>query len=199
MDDVRDLDRRAVVASAAVAERVVPHQLGLPTPCAGWTVADLLAHMTVQHAGFAAAARGHGADPDAWRAEPAEDPVSAYLAASEEVTAAFSEAGVLDREFSLPEISTELTFPGAQAISFHFVDYVVHTWDLAVSLGLGPGLDDELVAAAVPVAERVPAGEARLRPGAAFGPVLPAAAEAPPLHRVLTLLGRSPEWPAVTA
>lgn len=198
MDDVRDLDRRAVVASAAVAERAVPGQLALPTPCAGWTVADLLAHMTVQHTGFAAAARGNGADFEVWRAAPAEDPVSAYLAASDQVIAAFSEAGVLDRQFSLPEISTETTFPAAQAISFHFVDYVVHTWDLAVSLGVQPGLDDELVAAAVPVAERVPAGEARLRPGAAFAPVLPAAAGAPALHRVLTLLGRSPEWPAAT-
>ena len=40
-----------------------------PTPCEGWTLADLLAHMTVQHRGFAAAARGLGADPDVWRVE----------------------------------------------------------------------------------------------------------------------------------
>lgn len=29
-----------------------------PTPCAGWSLRDLLARMTVQHRGFAAAAAG---------------------------------------------------------------------------------------------------------------------------------------------
>jgi uncharacterized protein (TIGR03086 family) len=64
--DVRELDRRAVRGSVEVAERVTAGDLGRATPCAGWTVADLLAHMTAQHRGFTAAARGHGADPKVW-------------------------------------------------------------------------------------------------------------------------------------
>ncbi|WP_415795013.1 maleylpyruvate isomerase N-terminal domain-containing protein, partial [Mycolicibacterium frederiksbergense] len=50
--------RTAVLHSVAIVEAVTASDLDLPTPCAGWTVADLLAHMTVQHRGFAASVRG---------------------------------------------------------------------------------------------------------------------------------------------
>jgi uncharacterized protein (TIGR03086 family) len=198
MNDIRDLDRRAVVASAAVAMRVTPEQLSRPTPCAGWSVADLLAHMTAQHLGFAAAARGGGADLSVWQPVASDmDPVSAYVAASDEVVAAFAEPGVLERQLSLPEISTETTFAGAQAVSFHFVDYVVHTWDLARAVDTPIDLDQDLLDVALEVAERVPGGEARLRPGAAFAPALPEPESDGTLDRILTLLGRSPRWPEV--
>ena len=60
--DIRDLDARAVRASVDVVEEITAVDLSRPTPCAGWTLGDLLAHMTVQHQGFAAAAAGRGAD-----------------------------------------------------------------------------------------------------------------------------------------
>jgi len=50
---------------------------------------------------------------------------------AEAVLAAFAADGVLKRRFALPEISTAFDFPAAQAISFHFIDYVVHGWDVA--------------------------------------------------------------------
>ena len=147
--------------------------LGRPTPCAEWTLGDLLAHMTAQHNGFAAAAAGRGADPDVWKASaPAADPATEYAMAAELVIAAFAGEGVLERGFALPEIIPGVEFPAAQAISFHFIDYVVHGWDVARSLGLAYELDADLVEAALPVAEAVPEGERRLRPGAAFRPGL---------------------------
>jgi hypothetical protein len=50
----------------------------------------------------------------------------------------------------------------------------------------------------LPVAEAVPDGERRLRPGAAFRPRLnaPAGAGADVMDRILALLGRSPAWSA---
>src|ERR1700685_3712749 len=57
-------------------------------------------------------------------------------AAAGGVLAAFAADGVLDRAFTLPEISPERRFPAPQAIGFHFIDYVVHGWDVARSLGL---------------------------------------------------------------
>ena len=60
--DVRPHHRTAVTASVDVVNAVTLDDLDRPTPCAGWNLADLLAHMTVQHYGFAAAARGNGAD-----------------------------------------------------------------------------------------------------------------------------------------
>ena len=52
--------RTAIESSVEVIRRVRSDMLTLPTPCAGWTLADLLTHMTAQHHGFAAAARGGG-------------------------------------------------------------------------------------------------------------------------------------------
>ena len=83
---------------------------------------------------------------------------------------AFGADGVLDREFALAEISPVLRFPAAQAISFHFIDYVVHGWDVARSLGVAYQPEPDLLAAALPVALAVPGGQARKRDGAAFDP-----------------------------
>ena len=197
--DVRDLDARAVRASVEVVSALTAGDLGRPTPCAEWTLGDLLAHMTAQHNGFAAAAAGRGADPAVWKAStPAADPVTEYAVAAELVIAAFAELGVLERGFALPEIIPGVEFPAAQAISFHFIDYVVHGWDVARALGVPYVLDADLVRAALPVAEAVPDGERRLRPGVAFRPRLAGSADADAdgMDRILALLGRSPTWSA---
>ncbi|MFD0819592.1 maleylpyruvate isomerase N-terminal domain-containing protein, partial [Micromonospora zhanjiangensis] len=51
IDDLRDLDRRAVRASVDVLTGAAGLDLTRPTPCAGWNLGELLAHMTVQHHG----------------------------------------------------------------------------------------------------------------------------------------------------
>ncbi|WP_236796392.1 TIGR03086 family metal-binding protein [Amycolatopsis sp. GM8] len=186
-----DLHRDAVLASVSIACGVRAADLPRPTPCAGWSVADLLAHMTVQHRGFAAAARGESAS---WDPVVATDPVADYLSAASEVLVAFASAR---NPLLLPEIGPD-PFPAEQAIGFHFIDYVVHTWDLARALGTSVSFDDTLLEPALVIAARVPGGEARTRPGAAFAPALPSAsAGGPLLDRILTLLGRSPNWPDV--
>jgi uncharacterized protein (TIGR03086 family) len=194
--DIRELDSQAVRASVALVSRVTAGDLDKPTPCSPWALGELLAHMTVQHHGFAAAARGGGADPEVWQAPAlASDPAAAYAEAADLVIAAFAEDGLLDREFSLPEIATSVTFPGRQAICFHLVDYTVHSWDVARSLGLEPDLDASVLAIALKIAEAVPDGPSRLEPGAAFGPGVAVPAGAGTLDRIVSLLGRSPAWP----
>lgn len=195
-NDIRELDSRAVRTSVEVVSRATTDDLGRPTPCSDWTLGDLLAHMTIQHHGFAAASAGGGADPTVWEVRPlGDDPISLYADAADNLLAAFAEDGVLEREFSLPEISTNQLFPATLAISFHFVDYVVHGWDVARSLSVPFELDPDLVDAAMRIARAVPDGPRRLEPGAAFHPSLPAPEGAAPLDRVVCALGRSPRWP----
>jgi uncharacterized protein (TIGR03086 family) len=185
------LDRRAVGASVAVVSAARPADLDRPTPCAGWCLADLLAHMTAQHRGFAAAARGTGADPRVWVEHPlGAGAATAYRAAADDVLAAFAAGGVLDRAFTLPGIGRGPDFPAAQAIGFHLVDYAVHGWDVARTLDLPYRLDADVAAAALRVALAVPDGEARRAPGAAFAPSRPAPEGASDLDRVLAALGR---------
>lgn len=202
--DVRPLHRIAVLASVDVVAAVAPEDLRRSTPCAGWDLADLLAHMTAQHRGFAAAARGRGADLAVWEPAAAADAVAAdpagtYAAAAAEVIEAFAADGVLDAMFTLPEFGPGAAFPGALAIGFHFVDYVVHGWDVARTIGAPFDPPPDVVAAALPLALLVPGGSARTAHGAPFGPVVATTDAVSDLDRTLSYLGRSPAWaPAIS-
>jgi uncharacterized protein (TIGR03086 family) len=198
--DIVDLDARAVRGTVGLVAGIGPADLARPTPCDRWTLAELLAHMTAQHDGFAAAAAGEGGhlarwQPQAWTGASAADLAEAYTAAAERVIKAFGADGVLDREFELAEFSMMPRFPAVQAISFHLVDYVVHGWDVARSLGRPYQPEPDLLAATLPVAQAVPDGDLRTQGLVPFAPRIPAAGEAGILDQILSLLGRSPAWP----
>ena len=192
-NDLVALDALAVRASVELVERARPADMARPTPCADWTLHGLISHMTAQHYGFAAAAGGDG-DLARWRPRRlGSDPAADYRASAETVLAAFSADGVLDRQFPLPEFAAGPDFPARQAVSFHLVDYVVHSWDVAKALGLQVHFTRELLDTALQVAQAVPGGAARLAPGAAFSPAV-AGRDGSPLDRIVAVLGRSPDW-----
>lgn len=193
---VRALHRAAVLRSIELVDTVTSADLGRPTPCQGWNLADLLAHMTVQHRGFTAAARGFGADPDVWRVESVvdavrSDPGRAYAEAAHDVLDAFAVDGTADASFALPEFGDGAVFPGEMAMDFHFVDYVVHGWDVAASLGVLYQLPAEIVRAVMPLAFAVPDGDFRSADGSPFGPALEPTGD-DDFDRILRHLGRRP-------
>ncbi|MFD3926666.1 TIGR03086 family metal-binding protein [Streptomyces sp. NPDC058614] len=197
--DIVALDRIAVHESLRVVELAEEADWERDTPCAGWTLRQLVAHMAAQHHGFAAAARGAGSGAAYWREpEDMSEPGRTYRGAATAVLAAFAEPGVTEREFVLPELGG--AFPGRMAVGFHFIDYVVHAWDVAATLGVGLGLPGHLLDSAVAVARLVPTDPAGRGPGFAFAPVLDVPAGAGPLDEALRLLGRAPEnWPLTRA
>jgi uncharacterized protein (TIGR03086 family) len=200
--DFRPFHRVAVLNSIAVVDNVGRQDLDRPTPCAGWKLVDLLAHMTVQHRGFAAAARGHGDDPEVWRVDPvlgsvAADPSGTYRTAARDVLDAFSADGATEATFALPDFGPGATFTGSVAMDFHFIDYVVHGWDVAATLGVPYELPAEVVATAMPLAMFVPDGDYRAIEGAPFGPALDAGDG--DFDRILAHLGRRPDWAATGA
>ncbi|MGQ4435184.1 MULTISPECIES: TIGR03086 family metal-binding protein [unclassified Streptomyces] len=193
--DIVELDRIAVHEALRVVESAQAEDWERDTPCAGWDLRRLVAHMAVQHHGFAAAARGTGQDLDSWR-EPADmsEPARTHRAAATDVLAAFAEPGATEREFTLPELGA--SFPGRTAISFHFVDHVVHAWDVAATLGVPLDLSDDVLDIALTVAQLAPTDPAGRGPGCAFAPPLDVPPDAGPLDETLRLLGRAPEqWP----
>jgi uncharacterized protein (TIGR03086 family) len=189
-----DVHRRAVLASVGVVDRVRPGDLDRPTPCAEWSVRELLAHMTAQHRGFAAAAGGAGPDLAVWQPMDAPDPVEAYRAAADAVLAAFAAPGALDRDWWLPELTRARPFPALRARGFHLVDYVVHAWDVARAVGAPYEPDEDVADAALEVARAVPDGDNRRGPRSNFAPALIPAAGADALDTALRLLGRDPAW-----
>jgi uncharacterized protein (TIGR03086 family) len=187
-----------VLRSIDVVSDVTPADLALPTPCEGWTLLELLAHMTVQHHGFAAAARGFGADPEIWRVETVVDAVKsdhvrAYADAAHEVIDAFGADGTPEAVFELPEFGAGAVFPGAMAMGFHFVDYVVHGWDVAASLGVPYHLPADVVDAVRPLALAVPDGDFRAVAGAPFAPAVQQQGTGD-FAQILRHLGRRPDW-----
>ncbi|MFF3456833.1 TIGR03086 family metal-binding protein [Streptomyces sp. NPDC002730] len=192
---LRRLNAQAVRDSVNLIRRMTPGDLLRPTPCSAWTLTDLLAHMTAQHHGFAAAALGHGQDLSHWSVRPlGEDPVTQYGDAAQNVIAAFTTLESPDHEFALPEFTQAQTFPAARAIGFHLIDYVVHSWDVARTLGITYAPGSELLQAALPIARAVPDGDSRLAPGSAFRPGLAADDDTGTLEKILAALGRSPDW-----
>ncbi|HET9142326.1 TIGR03086 family metal-binding protein [Actinophytocola sp.] len=191
--DIQALDRRALDAADAVVGRVRDADLDRPTPCAGWDLRALLVHMAGNNNGFAVAAAGAPADPDVWQGVGLEaDPTGAYAASARRVRAAFEPDDVLDRTFTVHGFGD---FPGATAIGMHFIDYLAHGWDVAVTIGAEPVLDPELCLAVLRIGSRWPPGSAAIwGPGAPFGHPVPVADDAPPAHRMLGFLGRSPVW-----
>lgn len=191
MQTITALHRRATDAVLSVVSRVREDDLDRPTPCVGWDLRTLLAHMVGQDRGFAAAAL---ADVSAEAFEPGE--VEAHAAAAEVVVAAFA-AAPPDREVLLPEFGAR--FPLRTVVGFHLVDTLVHGWDVAVSLGGNVWYDDDLVAAVLELAEAIPGGDLRTAPGAPFGPIRDEARSATGWARTLALLGRDPRWTAPVA
>jgi uncharacterized protein (TIGR03086 family) len=194
--DIRELDRRALEITGSIVNQVKVSQLGLRTPCAEWNLAQLLAHMVGQNYGFAAAAEGETSDLTVWAERPVgDDPGRDFAASAAAVTAAFDPDATLERELWLPEIRDGQLFSAPQAIGFHFLDYVVHGWDVAAAIGIRADFDDDLLEALLPMAERVPGGAGRERKGASFQPSRDPVTDGSTLDQVLILLGRSPSWP----
>jgi uncharacterized protein (TIGR03086 family) len=194
---VLELHRRAMTRSVEVVDAIIDDQWDLPTPCSRWTLRQLVEHMTSDNLGFAAAARGERHDRSVWTFAAESDDLRADYARSALRVIADFNAVDLAPEFWLPRINDAILFPAPQAISFHLLDYAIHGWDVAVSIGVPFQLDDEMIAVVADIAEReVPDGPRRLRPEAGFRPPVRVPDEAAPQDRLLAALGRTPTWPA---
>ncbi|QXJ25106.1 TIGR03086 family protein [Actinomadura graeca] len=188
--DFRPLDLKALDLYLSTVAQVRPDQLTLATPCPDWTLHGLLRHQVSQDQGFAAAARGDGARLRNWRnGDLGTDPLAAAKTSADLVTTAFAGASP-DQEFILPELLDSGGFPAALAISFHFVDLVVHAWDVATTIQVPWEPSEELVTASLKVAAIVPTDDRG--PGTAFDEQVPVPDDTAPQNRLLALLGRTP-------
>ena len=166
-----------------------------PTPCPDYRVGDLVEHIGGLALAFTDAATrtmgeagGQGPSGDAtrlapdWRAQ-----IPADLAG-------------LARSWQRPDAWTGMTrvggidLPGETAGMFALDELVVHGWDLARATGQDYDVEasslEPLMDLLVPFSEP---GREAARTGL-FGPVIPVAADAPLLDRVLGLTGRDPGW-----
>jgi uncharacterized protein (TIGR03086 family) len=190
--DIISLHDRAVDETARLVDGVKPEQMDLPTPCAGWDVRVLLAHLVGGNMRWAALpngdpltrgpARGSGAAADLL----GDDPAGAYRRSAAALQAAWRDPGLLDRQFEIP-IGV---MPGRVAFQVRLVETVVHGWDLAKATGQHPAFAPGIVETAIHFAQSSLPRE-RL-PGSPFAPPVSVSDDLTEIDRLAALLGRTP-------
>jgi uncharacterized protein (TIGR03086 family) len=185
IDELRTLHRRALADASTFVQQVDADDLANPTPCADWDLGQLLAHMVGQHLGFAEAVRAGTAGKSAYA--PVRFDQQAWAESVDELVAAFAGATEGDRILQV-ELHPAEQLPLEFVLSAQLLDTVVHAWDVASALHTTYSPPPELVAPILTLAERIPDGDERKKPGAAFAPALPAPDG--DWGRLLALLGR---------
>lgn len=186
--DLKDLDRRALTSTATFVSATKAEQLGDSTPCEGWDVRALLNHVIGGNLMFGAAVAGEGPD---WSTRENDrvgnDLHAAFDRSAAQVTERFAALDLVAN----PSVELPFgTFPVSAAVAVHFVDVLVHGWDLAHATGQDPTLEPELCHAALKIVASYPAeswGELKF-----FASQVPVEDGAPPHERLVATLGRRP-------
>lgn len=173
------LFERAAGNATALAGKVTPAQLGDPTPCRDWSVAQLLEHMG---GGTSYLLGALGVDH-----EPPGTDVEAYREAVARCVEELRQPGALERRCVSP---AGFEWSIAEAAAGTFMDQLVHTWDLAVATGQDTTLDPEL--AEVCVGMFLPHMPEIGRRAGLVGPAVPVAEHASAQDRLLGAMGRRP-------
>ena len=174
----------------ALVAQVTPDQFALVTPCADWTVLELIGHV-VGGSQMAAAIVGGASRNEAIGLLATDfvgdDPLSAV-----DVSITLQQSA-----FELPDVDERVcqhpagNMPGHQLRSFRISDLLVHQWDLARAIGADETLDpgvvrvvwDDISPMAPVIAQLGVFGNG---PSGDIGP------DAPLQERLLDLMGRRP-------
>ncbi len=183
-----ELHRRAIDDLDATIAAIDDADWERPTACEGWSVRDLLAHLTAEAwwaphllAGQTLEEVGDRYDGDVL----GDDPLAAWREASAAERAAVAEPAVLTRRVH----TTMGTLPAEVYLTQRVTDLVVHRWDLARGLGIEVTPPDELAA---PLLEALAPHAEELAGSGLFAPPVPVADDAAVGERLLGLLGRDP-------
>jgi uncharacterized protein (TIGR03086 family) len=180
--------QRALSGAEAMMKNVRAEDLDKPTTCAEWTVRSLANHMVGVCQNFArAAARETPAPPAPGSDLIGADPGASYAAAAAACMAAWRTPGAADGAVTLP--MGEL--PAAMALNICTIDQLLHTWDLAKSIGKECQFDTDLAESALAVSVALMTPERR-GPGKPFAPEVTVSSDAPVQERLLAFSGRQP-------
>lgn len=182
MNEPLEQYRRRADAFERLVARAPASTWGAPSPCEGWTAADVVAHVVDFTAHVLADQAGIS---DAPRYSDHDGPLSAFRAARERV----------ERLLGDPATPADVATAMQWSISF---DLRQHGWDLAMATGQDATMDPEDVSLLWGPGDPVAFEEAFgwQREQGWYGPPVPVADDAPVQDRVLGLLGRDPSWKA---
>jgi uncharacterized protein (TIGR03086 family) len=145
-----------------------------PSPCTEWSARDVVEHVIGFH--DVLVLRPLRAKPT----RPKDDPGARWARTADALFTALAAPDAIDPErVSLLEVLT--------------TDVLVHTWDLAKSVGVGVCLDEELCERG---RVRGTVNQKMLEASGMFGPAVAVSRHARAQDRLLGLYGRDPTWTA---
>jgi uncharacterized protein (TIGR03086 family) len=182
---------RVLDETARIVDGIEPAQLDDPTPCADWTVRDVLNHITGGADMFAiAAAEGKVPDEELGQLMAGDnlgsDFKASFKAAAGRATTAFAADGVLDKVITLPFGE----MPAGVALDIAIFDVTTHAWDLAKATGQSTALDPEVLGTALELAQGMLSDD--FRASGLFGQPVPVPDDAPLQDRLAGFTGRTP-------
>jgi uncharacterized protein (TIGR03086 family) len=179
--DVRDLIVSAITAMTVAVDHVPESAWDAPTPCRGWTVRDVIEHITkeqIEGSRVLAAEREKAAG-----LQVAESPREAWRHAAELSTVAWTNAD-LDRRLAL----TSGPMRCGDYAEVALLELVVHRWDVQRGAGAGLEVDGAAVSHVLDWAQtNLPDLEA----GGGFDPPVEVESEYA-VDQLMALLGRDP-------
>ena len=174
-----ELLERSLAYTRVMLGDVRAGDLGRPSPCAGWDLARLLAHMEDGLDAFTEAAAGHVVVAPA-------PPTTTRVDALREKACALLGAWTRARPDAVTVGGVDLGAPLLVATAA--LEITVHGWDVGQATGRRAPVPRELARGLLPIARQVVHAADR---GTRFGPVLTTPGSAPPEVRLLAYLGRS--------
>ena len=190
MDEVATM-HRVIMETTRVVDQIEPAQLDNPSPCDGWTVRDVLNHITGGATMFGLCVRDGEVPDEKLGALMTGDNLGtdykgAWTRATEDAEEAFAIPGAMDRIVKLPFGE----MPAGMAVNIAIFDVATHAWDLAKATGQSTDLDPEVSAAAYAVAQTMLSDD--MRAMGIFGPEVAVPEDAPMADRLAGLAGRQP-------
>jgi uncharacterized protein (TIGR03086 family) len=174
---------QALDDTQSLVEGIRDEQWSGPTPCADWSVRDLVQHLVAGNHLFARALTG---DAPAADGPPSPPSAQSHRESAAALLAAFRAPGALERVVTVPFGAV----PGAVALRLRLVEALVHGWDVARATGQAPSHDEATAEQALAFTratlDDVPPGRSP------FGAPRPVAEDAPALDRLAACLGRDP-------
>ncbi len=169
----------------AIVDRIDTSQLDKPTPCARFTVHDVLDHMIVLGSSFAYRFRGR--EVPEIKAPPVYGrvPAAEFRKTMDDLLDAVCSPGAMERTISAPNGE----MPGSVFARFVAFDGLVHGWDLAMATGLSY----DLPAAVIDSVDEFARGaiSAEMRDGDTFKDPTTPPERAGQLERLIAFSGRS--------
>ena len=183
----------AAARIATLVGAVTEDQLDAATPCADYTVRDLLGHLQGLTVAFRGAAL-RAPDPGGPDQQPgkllADDWRTLIPARAAEMAEAWRAPDAWRGETAVGGLSMPAELVGKIGLN----ELLLHGWDLASAIGRPFDADPASVAASLEFTTLVNSPAWTVGRTGLFGDVVAVPADAPPLHRTLGLSGRNPNW-----